>query len=70
MNINATLFGQIIVVLAIFMAVVGFYLGKRKTKNPILTSVIAFFTAVVPVFAFVFLAYLIMKEDLPKDTSV
>jgi uncharacterized paraquat-inducible protein A len=51
------------------MAVVGFYLGKRKTKNPILTSVIAFFTAVVPVFAIVFLAYLVMKEDLPKDVS-
>ena len=48
MNINATLFGQIIIILAIFMAIAGYYLGKRKTTTPVVTSVIAFFTAFVP----------------------
>lgn len=48
MNINATLFGQVVFVLAIVMAVLGYYLGRRKTQTPILTAVIAIFTAFLP----------------------
>lgn len=36
MNMNATLVGQFIIVLAVIMAVVCFYLGKRKTQTPVL----------------------------------
>ena len=50
MNIDATLVGQLIFVLAIVMAVVGFYLGKRKTQTPFLVSVLGFVSALVPPF--------------------
>jgi len=70
MNINATFLGQAIIVLAVFMAIAGYYLGKRKTRTPVLTSIIAFFTAIVPLFAIIFLAYLVLKDDLPEKEVV
>ena len=70
MNINATLFGQIIIILAIFMAIAGYYLGKRKTTTPVVTSVIAFFTAFVPPIALIFLIVLVLKKDVKENTVV
>lgn len=67
MNVNATLIGQFVIALAIAMAIVGYYLGKRKTTTPVLTSVVAFFTAFIPPLALIFLIVLIVKNDvLPK----
>ena len=70
MNINATLFGQIVIILAILMAIAGYYLGKRKTTTPVLTSVIAFFTAFVPPIALIFLIVLVLKKDVKENTVV
>lgn len=69
MNINATLFGQVVIVLAVIMAVLGYYLGKRKTQTPILTAVIAFFTALLPPVALIFLIVLVVKNDVQSTTS-
>ena len=66
MNINATLFGQTIIILAIVFAVVGFYLGKRKTETPVLVSVLAFFSALMPPIGLIFLMVLAFKKDLPS----
>lgn len=63
MNINATFLGQFILILAIVMAVLGYYLGKRKTETPVLTAVIAFFTALIPPIALIFLMILVLKKD-------
>lgn len=65
MNINATLLGEIIFVLAIVFAIVGFYLGKRKTETPMLVSVLAFFSALIPPIGLIFLMVLAYKKDLP-----
>lgn len=69
MNINATFIGQIIALFAVFMLFAGYYLGKRKTKNPTLTAVAAFLTAFVPLFAIIFLAYLVLKDDIAKQPT-
>jgi len=69
-EINATFLGQVIIVLAVFMAFAGYYLGKRKTKTPALTSVAAFFTAIVPLFAIIFLVYLVLKDDITEKEGV
>ncbi len=69
MNINATLFGQVVFVLAIVMAVLGYYLGKRKTQTPVLTAVLAFFTALLPPVAIIFLIVLVVKNDVRPPTS-
>ncbi|CAA0367551.1 conserved hypothetical protein [Alteromonas alvinellae] len=70
MNINATFLGQIILVFALFMAIAGFYFGKRKTTSPIATSVIAFLTAFLPPLALVFLIVLVSKKDIKTSTEV
>ena len=64
MNVNATLFGLVVIVLAIVMAGLGYYLGKRKTQTPILTAVIACFSAVIPPVALIFLMVLVVKNDV------
>jgi hypothetical protein len=64
MNINATLFGQVIVVFALLMAALGYYLGKRKTQSPNLTAVVAFFSALVPPLAIILLIVLVLKNDV------
>ena len=69
MNINATLFGQVVIALAVVMALLGYYLGKRKTQTPILTAVVAFFTALVPPVALLFLVVLVLKNDVQPTTS-
>lgn len=66
MNIDATLVGQLIFVLAIVMAVVGFYLGKRKTQTPFLVSVLGFVSVLVPPLALIFLIVLVLKNDVQQ----
>lgn len=69
MNINATWIGQIIFVLALLMAALGYYLGKRKTQSPILTSVVAFFSALIPPIALIFLIALVLKNDVKTSET-
>ncbi|CAD5273319.1 conserved hypothetical protein [Alteromonas sp. 38] len=69
MNINATLFGQVIVVFALLMAALGYYLGKRKTQSPNLTAVVAFFAALVPPLAIILLIVLVLKNDVQTSKT-
>ncbi|MCQ8850055.1 hypothetical protein NQT74_15810 [Alteromonas stellipolaris] len=69
MNINATLFGQVIVVFALLMAALGYYLGKRKTQSPNLTAVVAFFSALVPPLAIILLIVLVLKNDVQTSKT-
>lgn len=69
MSINATLFGQMVFALAIFMAIVGYYLGKRKTQKPFLTSGLGFLSALIPPIAMIFLIVLVLKNDVQTTSS-
>ena len=69
MNINATLLGQFIVLLAIFMAIACYYFGKRKTKSPKLTALAGAVSALVPIIAVVFLIVLILKDDIDTNAN-
>lgn len=64
MNINATLFGQIVVILALIMAGLCYYLGKRKTQTPLLAAVVGVLTAFIPPLALLYLAALVLKNDI------
>ncbi|NVK24956.1 MAG: hypothetical protein HWE10_08510 [Gammaproteobacteria bacterium] len=64
MSLGVTFWGQIIFILAIVMAVVGYYLGQRKTQTPVLTAIVAFFSAFLPPIALVFLIALVLKNDI------
>jgi len=66
MDINAALVGQTIIALAVIFAIVGFYLGKRKTETPLLVSIFALFSALMPPIGLIFLMVLALKKDLPS----
>ncbi|MGM0524619.1 MAG: hypothetical protein ACQEQ8_00290 [Pseudomonadota bacterium] len=71
MNLNATLVGQLIFVLAItmaiIMAVISYYLGKRKTQTPRLTAIVGFVSAFMPPLAIIFLMALVLKNDITES---
>lgn len=69
MNINATFIGEMIVVFAIVMAILGYYLGKNKTRTPKLTALVGFLTAFIPPIAVLFLIVLVVKNDVCADRS-
>ncbi|MEP0174342.1 MAG: hypothetical protein ABJH28_14775 [Paraglaciecola sp.] len=70
MLLSATLIGEIIIVLAIVMAIVSYYLGKKKTTTPVITALIGFFSAFIPPLAFIFILVLVLKSDTPpKDVA-
>ena len=64
MSINATVFGQFVLVLAIAMLFVGYYLGKRKTTAPIFTAFIGALSALIPPFTLVFIIVLALRKDV------
>ncbi len=64
MNINATLIGQIIVILIPVFAAISYYFGKRKTSTPIVVAVIGGLLALIPLFGLIFIAVLALKQDI------
>ena len=64
LNINATLYGKIVLVLAIVMTVLCYYLGSRKTKTPKLIAAIGCVTSLFPPLALVYLVLLVLKDDI------
>ncbi len=68
MSINATLLGQVVAVLMVIMAIAGYYLGKRKTQTPVLTTIIAIVSSFLPPLALLFLMVLVLKNDIAATT--
>ncbi len=64
MNINATLFGQLMLVWVLLSTVIIGLLAKRKTDSPILTTVVGFVLSFLPLLSMVFMAVLALKKDV------
>jgi hypothetical protein len=65
MTINATYLAQFALLLGIVMAVTCYYLGKRKTGTPRITSTFGFCSAAFPPLSLIYLIVLLLKPDLP-----
>ncbi|MEM5507233.1 hypothetical protein ACRN9Z_02600 [Shewanella frigidimarina] len=64
MNVNATLVGQLIVVFALVVGVISYFLGRRKTQSPILAGVLGAVLSIVPLFGLIYLVVLMLKNDV------
>jgi len=64
MNIDATVYGQVVFGFIIIVSVLSFYFGKRKTTNPKLTSLIGALLSFIPPLALIYLAVLVLKRDI------
>jgi RsiW-degrading membrane proteinase PrsW (M82 family) len=69
LNINATLYGQFVIIFALIMGVLCYYLGRRKSKNPVLAALLGAVLSLIPLFGLVYLMVLLFKKDL-SSTSV
>ncbi len=70
MNIDATLFGKFIALFALIIGAVCFYIGRRKTKTPILAGLLGMVLSIIPIIALVYLAVLILKKDISSASPV
>jgi 4-amino-4-deoxy-L-arabinose transferase-like glycosyltransferase len=64
LNINATLLGQVILIFIPIIVILSYYLGKRKTQTPKLATLIGFILAFIPPLALVYIAALVIKNDV------
>lgn len=69
MNINATLVGEFLVVFLPAIAALSYYLGKRKTKSPALTTFVGVLLALIPPLALIYVGALSFKNDLPLESK-
>jgi Na+-driven multidrug efflux pump len=69
MNINATLLGQFILLSVIVISGLSYYLGKRKTQNVKTTTFIGFLLSFMPPLGLIFVAVLVLKNDVSNDEA-
>ena len=69
MNINATLLGEFIVLFALIMGAVCYYLGRRKTQTPILAGLLGVVLSIIPPFGLVYLVVLVLKKDVGSTSA-
>ncbi|WP_445355575.1 hypothetical protein ACJJI5_03970 [Microbulbifer sp. EKSA008] len=69
MNINNSLIGQFITIFAIFIGIISYYLGRRKTKTPILAAFLGAVFSIVPVFGLVYVVVLMFKRDISNSSQ-
>ncbi len=69
MPVNATLFGQLVLVFALVMGLVCYVIGRHKTQRPLLTGLAGAFLFLVPLFGLIYLWILLRKKDLQSLPS-
>jgi hypothetical protein len=69
MSINATVLGQFIIIFALFVGVLSYYLGRRKTQTPVIACLFGIVLSVVPPFGLVYLIVLLLKNDINPTTT-
>lgn len=70
MNINATLFGEIMFVFVLFVGALSYYLGRRKTQTPVIAALLGVVLSLIPPFGLVYLVVLLLKKDVISTTAV
>jgi hypothetical protein len=63
-NINATLLGELILLFVIIITSLSYYLGKRKTQHPSITTFIGFLSSFILPLGLIFIAVLALKNDI------
>lgn len=70
MDINATSLGQLVLITAIVIGLVSYYLGRRKTRTPAIAGLLGFVLGLVPLLGLIYLGVLVLKRDVvPNSTA-
>lgn len=63
MNINLTFFGELVFYSMFIVGGISYYLGKRKTSNPKVTTLVGVLLCVTPPLNIVYLIVLSLKNN-------
>ena len=67
MNLNVTLFGELVFYSMFIVGGLSYYLGRRKTSNPKVVALIGVVLCVVPPLNLVHLIVLSIKNDIVQN---
>jgi len=63
MNVNATFLGELVLYSMFIVGGLSYYLGKRKTSNPKVATIIGILLCITPPLNLVYLVVLLLKND-------
>ncbi len=66
-NINASLMGQMMFAFILLITLISYFLGKKKTTTPKMTTLIGFLLAFIPPLGLIYIAFLVLKDDVEKE---
>jgi len=69
MNINATLLGEIVFISMFIVGGLSYYLGKRKTSNPKIATIIGVVLCITPPLNLVYIIVLMLKNDMVSNSN-
>ncbi len=69
MNISATIAGQIVFTSVIIIGILSYYLGKRKTSTPKITTLIGVLLSFILPIGVIYLAFLVLKNDINSNNT-
>jgi hypothetical protein len=69
MNINATLLGEIVFISMFIVGGLSYYLGKRKTSNPKIATLIGVALCITPPLNLVYIIVLMLKNDVVSNSE-
>lgn len=67
MEISATFLGQFVAVCAVVISILSYYLGRRKTNNPVIAGILGFLFGLIPLLGLIYVAVLLFKRDVDVD---
>ena len=67
MDINMTLFGQVVLVWIVIAMAITILLAERKTETPAITIALSFMLSFIPPLSIIFLVVLALKKDAVKN---
>ncbi|MFT5636950.1 MAG: hypothetical protein ACI89T_002419 [Cognaticolwellia sp.] len=70
MNINATLFGELVLYSMFIVGGLSYYLGKRKTTTPKIATLIGVLLCITPPLNIVYLIVLMLKSNVVPKKNV
>ncbi|MFD2167885.1 hypothetical protein ACFSJY_16650 [Thalassotalea euphylliae] len=70
MNFNASLYGPTLLLFMLFMGAFSYYLGRKKSENPLLTMVVGTALSMIPPVGLIFIAILANRDDIDVEESI
>ncbi len=66
---DATFLGEMVILFALIMGAICYYLGRRKTQTPVLAGLLGVVLSIIPPLGLVYLAVLVLKNDVGSASA-